>query len=323
MRLSFDLIPLPSFLVSEPSTPATEDHFETESYIQKASGFLSKTVSTVNQFWLLNRFSNTLGSNLPESYQKIFYELDPEESLILNQFLEQLALSQTPLQTTELLSSTSTSLLDMTSPRTQDLLDLVRNLCANKSLINTQFATDSLLTLLNLEDSRNDRYYCNTLAIQELVYKNPAIMTCDEKKFSDEMDQAAEAARVEKLQNAQWTLAGTPGLGYMSHSGWEHTSCPTLQKNSLFYAVRTLGLTRHGKTCFARVPLDFSDLGPLSLEQAKILLKAVLNNANKDKPELDPMPGIDPKAKKIIVQFSQDLSNACLGIHTRLQESDE
>ncbi|MEI6791059.1 MAG: hypothetical protein WCK42_07755 [Myxococcaceae bacterium] len=310
----FKTTPIARVLSTEPQKPESEDRFE-------FLDFFSKAASNISHFLLLNKFKIALGSNLPETYQKLFYELDPEESPILDGFLNKLSRSQGPEETIALMSETDMALVEISSPKIQELLDLVKNLCANKSLINTQFATDSLGILLNLEDPKVERYYGNTLGLQELIFKKD--MSSDEQKFANEMEEARLAAHEEDIPGAQWTLACTPGLGYMSHAGWEHTSCPTLEQPSLFHGVRTLGLTKHGKTCFTRVPLDFSELGELSLEQATVLLKAVISNADKEKPDLDPMSEVDPRARAIIIQFSQDLTAACLQIHRGLQEFEE
>ncbi|MEI6805983.1 MAG: hypothetical protein WCK49_05690 [Myxococcaceae bacterium] len=311
MRLSFDTnhsFQTPS--VSE-DLPKSEDRFENAGYFEQACNFLSKAISGVNHFILYNKAKLALGRDLPEAYRKMLYELNPEELVVLSQFFDELSCTQTHVDAAVVMTKTCSEFMEVSNRATAEILDLIRNFCFNKHLFNTQFATDSLGTLLDFQDSRIDRYYDNTIAFQNLIYKNNK--KPDEQKFSDDIEKVKSAG-------VQWTLACTPGLGYMSHSGWEQTSCPSAGRPSLFYATRTLGLTRNGKACFARVLLDFSQLGPITFEKATGLLEAIDKNASKEKPEEDLIPGIEPIARNIIIKFSKDLAAACFEIHAKLSD---
>ena len=289
------------------------DEFEENIYTQKFWNLCSQTVSTFRHYQLLNKFKAELGSDLPASYRKIFYELDPEESVILNQFIDDLAVSNT----VEVMTVALESFAEVPSVRTHELLELVRSISANKKLFNTQFATDTIATLLDMEDSRIERYNLGVSVLEDIIRKKDK--TPDEEKFADDMVEAERAAILEKLPNIQWSMASEMGLGYMTHAGWECCSCPKKEEPSEFFAIRTLGLTRNGKAAFQRVTLDFSVLRKISLEHAKILLKAVDQNVNKEKPDDDELSHLTQQERAIVIQFSKDLYAACLDVHSRLQ----
>lgn len=263
-------------------------------------------------------------SELPQSVEDIF-EKYPEHLPLINDALNELS--------QEKIAPLGAMLADNDVPPedVRVLNQMFYNLLESQTQLgNLQFHTDSMRLLTGSQSDMSNRFLSNEQKTQELIQQDP------NSQLAKQIAHAQQEAKANNLGDTRWIIGDRlPGLGMVTHAGWSGDLVPEDDQHpSLFYGIRTLGLSQGKQTSTTSVPLDFSPLGKIDRTTAEKLTEvcALTAEHSVDKTltssdlntwmtKYDIPEDIQLNAKPIIMNFINDTQAAIAKLHLDLKQN--